>query len=149
MAEENHDNISNLYISPIAKKDGKKHNSNRDYKLQMKNMEKGLSLYWDGPDPQKFKTKINVGDYFIFWHHKNCVKIHKILNVFDPLCRLSSWTDNVGHSDRKVIELSSQFETILWDDYIDNFDGHKRCMGTKKVSEKKSKKIIDFLTQEY
>ena len=149
MAEENHANNSNLFISPIAKKDGEKHKSKRDYKLQMENMERGLSLYWDGPDPKKFKTKINVGDYFIFWHYKNYVKIHKILNIFDPLCRLPSWTDNVGHSDRKVIELSSEFETILWDNYIENFDGFKRCMGTAKVSEKKSKKIIEFLTQEY
>ena len=142
-------NNPNLFITPIAKKDGNKYKSNSDYKLQIENMNKGLSLYWDGPDPNIFKTKIKIGDYFIFWHHKKYVNIHKIINVYNPICRLPSWTDNVGHSDRSVIELTPQFEYISWDDYINNFDGYIRCMGTKKVSDKKSKKLINFLTQEF
>ena len=141
-------NNTNLYITPIAKKDGNKYKSNRDYQLQVENSKKGLSMYWDGPDPDKYNRPLK-GDYFMFWHHKKCVKVHKILNVFDPICRLPSWSDNVGHSDRAVIELTAACETIQWDDYINHFDGHKRCMGSKRVSDKKSKKIIDFLTQEF
>ena len=142
-------NSTNLFITPIAKKDGSKHKSNRDYKLQVENMNKGLSLYWDGPDPNKFKTPINVGDYFIFWHYEKYINIHKIINVFDPFCRLPSWTDNVGHSDRQVIELSPEVVSISWDEYINIFDGFKRCMGTARVSDKKSKKIIDCVTHSF
>lgn len=140
-------NCPNLYLTPIAKKDGEKYKSNRDYLLQVENSKKGLSMFWDGP-PNTFKTPLK-DDYFIFLHHKKCVKIHKILNVFDPICRLPSWSDNVGHSDRPVIELTAACETIQWDDYINNFDGYKRSMKTCRVSNERSKKIIDFLTQEF
>ena len=139
---------NNLYITPISKKDNKKHKPNRDYKEQLENINKGKFVYWDGPS-SKTKTKCKSGDYFMFWFYKEKVTIHKIINVYDPKYRLPSWSDNVGHSDRNVVELSSHFETISWDDYIQQFDGYKRCMGTCKVRDERSQKIINFLTQEF
>jgi hypothetical protein len=139
---------NNLYITPISKKDNKKHKPNRDYKEQLENVNKGKFVYWDGPSP-KTKAKSKSGDYFMFWFYEKEVRIHKIINVYDPKYRLPSWSDNVGHSDRNVVELSSHFETISWDDYIQQFDGYKRCMGTGKVRDEKAQKIINFLTQEF
>ena len=144
-------NNPNLYITPISKKDGDKHKPNRNYQLQLENCKKGLSMYWDGPGPhcKNSKIKICADDYFMFWRYNEYVNIHKILNILDPICRLPSWSEDIGHRDRPVLELSSNYETILWDDYITNFDGYKRCMSTRRVIEKRSKKIIDFLTQEF
>ena len=151
MSERKRENIQHmnnrnptLYITPIAKKDGK-YKSNMDYNLQMANMYNGESAYWYGPDPIKYKAKVKVNDYLIFWHYSKFVNIHKIINVIEPIYRIHSRTDNIEHNNRSLIELSSHFETILWDDYINNYNGYKRCMGTGRVSEKKSKKIVDLL----
>ena len=138
-------NIPNLYVTPIARVDGY-YKSKRDYELQMENLRNGIPIYWDGPDPRIYKNPLK-GDYFMFWHYENCVNIHKIINIFNPHNRLESWSDNVGHSNRCVLELSFEYKRIEWDDYINKFDGHKRCMGTKKVSDKRSKKIIEYMTR--
>ena len=143
---------TNIYITPIAKKDGKNHFPKRDFELQMENLSKGSTkIYWDGPDPKWIKKQPKVGDYFIFWLYKRFINIHKIQNVFEPSCRLPEWTDNVGHSDRLVVELSRNYEQIKWEDYINKFDGRKVCMGTLKIKDDKIEKnlILNFLTQEF
>jgi len=147
---------TNIYITPISTtpisttKERKEHFSKRDFELQMENLNKGITkIYWDGPPPKKTKKQPKIGDYFIFWHHKKFINIHKIQNVFSPICRLPEWSDNVGHSDRLVVELSCNYEQIKWKDYINKFDGYPNCWGTTRISEERSTKIIEFLTQEF
>ena len=140
-----------MYITPISSKDNKKHHPNRDYNEQMHRAELGKQIYWDGPENMNYNIDYDNdcnSDYFIFWFYKKCVKVHKIINVYDPNDRLPSWSDNVGHQNRPVVELSDTFELIDWDTYINHLNGYKRCMGTTKVVKSKNE-ILNFISIEF
>lgn len=122
-------NESFIVITPINK--NPKSKSNVDYREQLIRTESSdLSWYWDD---SQYNTA-RVGEYFGFYFYGIKVIIHKIIGVKDASERLPSWSDNVGQSNRKVLELSDSLFEIDWSTWI-SIGGAKRCMGTYKTTE--------------
>ena len=104
-------NNSNLIITPINK--NLKSKSYIDFCEQMSRINKRQQHMWDD-------SKDNMASRNdLFGYVQNCYKIDdttktdgniiifEITNVLKPIHRLDSWSDNVGHCNRNVIELSS------------------------------------------
>jgi len=102
----------NIVVTPINK--NIKSNSNRDFQEQMERIKGELQHVWDDS-----KDNLSVkGDLFAYVI--NCAKIddirrtdgnviiYEITDVLKPTNRLPTWSDNVGQSDRNVVELSSE-----------------------------------------
>ena len=130
-------NDQTLTITPISA--DIKNKANIDYQEQIDRVLSGLPLVWD--DSQYNKSR--KGDLFGFWMYKKKVVIHEIINVSKPHERLPSWSTNVGHGNRNVVELSTDNVIIPWEVWINKIDGAKRCMGTAPV-KKNLNKILKY-----
>jgi hypothetical protein len=117
-------NCDHLTITPINKT--LKSKSNIDFREQLERT-RTCELNWCWDDSKYNKAK--AGEYFAFMFYGTKVIIHKILAVKSPSERLPSWSQNVGQTDRNVLELSDPLKEILWDEWLEN-DGPLAHMGT-------------------
>lgn len=122
-----------LVISPISAKKTKPARLNYD-DLKLREME-GESLLWDD---SRFNQS-EVGDLFGFHMHAEHVIIHTIVGVFLPSERIPSWSLNVGHGSRNVIQLSEKCVTVEMDVWRE-LGGMRTCRGTTPV-----KKALDAI----
>jgi hypothetical protein len=54
--------------------------------------------------------------------------------VKPPSERLPSWSENVGQTNRNVLELSDPLKVISWEEWIKNGSSHV-CMGTYRTTD--------------
>ena len=118
------DITADVVITPICKQfqpivivDGqvtRKPDSKRDYNEQLERVARGEPMCWDDCG----SNKSCVGDFFGFRFQDDRVEVHKITDVYSPLCRLPSWSENVGQSDRNVLILSPVVCTLTWSEWI-------------------------------
>ena len=118
-----------MVITPINK--NKRSKSNIDYHEQLERVKTGGYIWcWD----DSVHNTAVVGDYFGFLFYNNSVHVHVITAIKSPSDRLPSWSANVGHSDRRVLELSDPVLSIDWETWI-RVGGCKRCMGTYRTTD--------------
>ena len=130
----------NILITPISKKyKSKGACSRKDWEEQMIRASKFEQMMWDDSSRNSSKP----GDIFIAWHFLKGVTFHRITEIKSVNERLSSWSTNVGQSDRQVLYITREFASMDWDSWI-KIGGHSRCMGTGNVSTAK-KNILDTL----
>ncbi len=123
------DNLYHLTLSPISK--DTKSPSYIDYNEQLSRvLHDGFQWCWD--DSRYNKAKI--GEYFAFYFHGMRVVIHRILDVKPPSARLPSWSRNVGHGDRNVLELSHPLLEISWIEW-QMMNGPESEMGTYTTTD--------------
>ena len=114
-----------------------------DYIEQKKRNEPILNgnLFWcwdDGPP-----NKACVGDVFIFWDYNGVGKggpgnpwgggdfiFHEVEAVRDPTNRLPSWSNNIGHQNRNVLELTPPKMTLTYEEMI-GYGAKPQYHGTK------------------
>jgi hypothetical protein len=120
-------NCDKLTITPINKL--LKSKSNIDFREQLERTFTG-ELNWCWDDSKYNKAK--VGEYFAFMFYGVKVIIHKILAVKSPSERLPSWSQNVGQTDRNVLELSGPLKELSWNEWLEN-DGPLAHLGTYTI----------------
>ena len=98
----------------------------KDYREQMNRVAAGHTLMWDAP--LRNRTQPSIGDYFIFWFHKEGIIVHRITDIRLPTSRLETWT-TPGDTDRDVLFLSPECCKMDWATFQEA-NGYKRCMGT-------------------
>tara|TARA_B100000768_G_scaffold181525_1_gene204901 strand:+ start:2690 stop:3220 length:531 start_codon:yes stop_codon:yes gene_type:complete len=137
------DNISKIFpiISPISK--NKKSKGLKDYNEQIFRYKNGETIMWD--DAKNNPTK-KPGGLFGFVHNGKRVEIHIITNIYNPIERLSSWSDNVGQSDRNVLILTKKLIEINWKQWV-NLGCPKKVQGTTRVVTAK-KKLTSYCLKE-
>ena len=122
-------NCNKLTITPINK--DLKSKSNTDFREQMERTCTGeLNWCWD----DSRYNKARAGEYFAFMFYGTKVIIHKILAVKPPSERLPSWSQNVGQTDRNVVELSEPLKEISWNEWLEN-EGPLAHLGTYATSD--------------
>jgi hypothetical protein len=97
--------FSHITITPIGKGSGAQTcRARSDYEEQrQRNVGHDENWCWDDG---KHNTS-QVGQLFAFRNNNDRMfTIHRIVSVKDPIHRLDTWSDNVGQSDRNVLELS-------------------------------------------
>jgi hypothetical protein len=123
------DNLCHLTLSPISK--DIKSPSYIDYNEQLSRvLHDGFQWCWD--DSRYNKAK--VGEYFAYYFHGMRVVIHQIMDVKPPSSRLPSWSKNVGHGDRNVLELSHPMVEISWIEW-QLMNGPESKMGTYTTTD--------------
>ena len=133
-----------LVITPISKSyKSQGPCARRDWDEQLVRTTEGKQMMWDD---SKHNTS-GVGDILMAWHHNEGVTCHLITSVKHPSDRLASWSGNVGHSDRNVIEIDSAFATIPWHLWL-AIGGNIRCMGTSNITTARDS-IISILRASY
>ena len=125
--EINEKYMKNIVLTPIAQ--GKNSRSNRDYNDQIIRRRNNEMHCWDD---SKDNNSVK-GDLFAYV--ENCLNIAPgiktpghmeifiILNIYSSKFRLPLWSDNVGQSERNVVELSK--DPI----FKGTFKDFKDCMG--------------------
>ena len=131
------DETQPFIVTPINK--NKKSKGRIDYNEQKTREAAGKKLMWD--DTSKNITK-KAGGLFAFVQNNLQVEICQITGVFSPEKRLPSWSENVGQTNRNVLELTNVIITLSWDEWISH-GGHKRVQGTTQVVSKD--KLIDYI----
>jgi hypothetical protein len=131
------DDTQPFIVTPINK--NKKSKSRIDYNEQMNRQTAGKKLMWD--DTSKNITK-KAGGIFAFVHNDNKVEICQVTGVFDPDSRIPSWSENVGQTNRNVLELTDVIMTLTWDEWISH-NGHRRVQGTTQVLTKD--RLIEYI----
>mgnify|MGYP001408902389 FL=1 len=131
------DDTQPFIVSPINK--NKKSKSRIDYNEQKTRETDGKKLMWD--DTSKNITK-KAGGIFAFVQNNHKVEICQVTGVFDPKSRLPSWSQNVGQTDRNVLELTNVIMTLTWDEWISH-GGHRRVQGTTQVLQKD--RLINYI----
>ena len=130
---------SKLVITPINK--NPKSPSNVDYAEQVSRV--GFKWCWD----DSCYNTATVGEYFGFVFNGGKVVIHRILEVKSPTERLPSWSRNVGHRNRNVLELSDPLLTIPWSKWQE-MGGHKKIQGTCRTELfSKRPMLFEYLTR--
>jgi hypothetical protein len=145
--EINMDVIDSITITPIAKNfkptpksqefdpndvTPSSPDSKRDYGEQLERMNDGLKPMWDD---SKFNKSKEITTLFAFVFNNECVRFHLILQVLSPENRLPSWSRNVGHGDRNVLELSNMIYEMDWNTWL-KLGGHKKVQGTTRLANK-------------
>jgi len=116
--------FKHLTITPINK--NLKSKSNIDFREQCARTRTGeLNWCWDDSRYNKAKS----GEYFAYLFYNTKVIIHKIIAVKPPTDRLPSWSENVGQTDRNVVELSEPLIEFTWQQWLEN-DGPESHLGT-------------------
>ena len=113
--------------TPINK--NHKSNSNRDYREQLDRHKMGLQLMWDDA---KGNPTNKVGGFFAFVHNSQEVTFHIITDILPPSQRLSTWSSNVGQTDRNVLYISDPILTIPWDCWL-SLGCPKKIQGTTRI----------------
>lgn len=131
-----------LVISPINKSTRSK--SHIDYMEQMQRSENDLPIFWDD---SRFNSTSASGGIFGFVKNNVCVEIHQIKRKMDSCNRLPSWSGNVGHQNRNVLQLSEKLMTIDWNKWV-SLGGPKRVQGTANVVGSKEI-IIDYIKSHF
>ena len=133
--EEPYIHPKNVFITPIAKayKPPDKPCSKRDWEEQQERERLGQQVMWDGPTLNRVQPV--GGDLMAVWFHKKYVDIYQISKVLKPTARLSSWSKNIGQTDRQVVYLNNPLR-IDWETWL-SLDGFKRCMGTGSINDAK------------
>jgi hypothetical protein len=68
--------------------------------------------YWD--DSQHNNSKI--GYYFVYYYRQECVYIHKIIRILNPIERpliMANW-----NTDRQILCLSEQLKKFTWNEWV-------------------------------
>ena len=149
--------IDSITITPIAKKfkpppKGKgpipnnvtpsAPDSKRDYNEQLERMNAGKKPMWDDT---KFNNSEANTTLFAFVFNNEYVRFHIIERVLSPSNRLASWSQNVGHGDRNVLELSNMIYEMDWDVWL-KLGGHKKVQGTTRIANEVTlKQMIEHL----
>jgi len=138
----------NITISPIGSS-VKNNKGLVDYNEQLK---RTCSLV-DGDqfwcwDDSRYNNAV-AGELFAFYFPKakNCtgsVIIHKILAVKSANNRLPSWSENVGQTDRNVLELSAPIKKYTMDEWV-QLDGPMSKMGTYQTDLSSRKLLCDSI----
>ena len=155
--EINMDIIDSITITPIAKNfksipkqkefdpndvTPSSPDSKRDYNEQLERMNDGLKPMWDDSKFNKSKQETTL---FAFVFNNECVRFHLILQVLTPENRLPSWSRNVGHGDRNVLELSNMIYEMDWNTWL-KLGGHKKVQGTTRLANKVTlKQMIEHI----
>jgi hypothetical protein len=136
-------NCEHLTITPINK--NLKSKSNLDFREQLIRTCTG-DLKWCWDDSKYNNAKIK--EYFVFLFYGNKVIIHQILDIKPPSERLDSWSENVGQTNRQVLELSMPLKELTWEEWIMN-DGPqgKQCTYTTKNLNKTRPKLYNVLQE--
>ena len=133
--------MSKMILSPINK--NIRSNSNRDYQEQKQRVNEGKLQYcWD----DTAKNMAREGEFFGFVFNGTMVRIHQIMGVKSPAHRLPSWHENVGQSDRNVLELSDQLIEIPWLQWI-AMGGSNKCQGTSHYLLDNRPELASFLNR--
>jgi hypothetical protein len=110
------------------------------YVEQMERYEEGKTLMWDDT---KYNSTKKAGGMFAFVQNGVKAQICQIVNIYPPKSRLSSWSANIGQSDRNVLELTDILVELTWDEWISN-GGHTNVMGTTNVNKNKNM-MLDYI----
>jgi hypothetical protein len=135
----------NMIISPIGSS-VKNNKGLIDYKEQLERTKIGNENWcWDD---SRYNTA-QPGELFAFFfpRSKNCtgkVVVHRILSVKSPTHRLPSWSENVGQSNRNVLELSPQLKVYTMDEW-EQLCGPMSKMGTYQTDLSVRKLLFDDL----
>lgn len=114
-------------VTPINKNYNSK--SNRDYREQKKRSTLDLQIMWD--DAKANPTK-HCGGCFAFVRNGQDATFHVITNILDPSKRLSSWSDNVGQTDRNVLYLSPPIFVLPWSQWL-SLGCPSKIQGTTRI----------------
>ena len=119
--------------------------SKKDWDEQLKRMENNLQMMWDDSSTNKSV----VGDLLAVCHNGISVDFHIITNILSPHDRLSTWSDNVGQTDRQVIYIDNLLYSMPWSQWISlsNYSSSFKCQGTKNTNDTVRKNIITYLLQ--
>tara|TARA_Y100000389_G_scaffold91985_1_gene88575 strand:- start:65 stop:619 length:555 start_codon:yes stop_codon:yes gene_type:complete len=158
--EEKTNIIDSLILTPIAKKfkptpkandddpndvAPSSPDSKRDYGEQLQRMGDGMKPMWDDSKFNKSKSHTTL---FGFVFNNECVRFHLIEQVLSPENRLISWSQNVGHGTRNVLELSNMIYEMEWNVWL-KLGGHKKVQGTQALANKSAlEQIIDHINNQ-
>ena len=119
--------------------------SKRDYGEQLERMNESMKPMWDDSKFNKSKSHTTL---FGFVFNNECVRFHLIEQVLSPENRLISWSRNVGHGNRNVLELSNMIYEMEWNVWI-KLGGHKKVQGTQALANKSAlEQIIDHINNQ-
>jgi hypothetical protein len=129
-------NIKSITITPIGSGKSKQTQRAREdfeeqvYKNNIENM--GVSTWcWDDSK----HNNSEVGQLFGFRNNNtHQFIIHVIISVKDPSHRLPLWSQNVGHSNRNVLELSHPIHEMTIQQWV-QMGGSNAHMGTHKSTK--------------
>lgn len=123
-------------LSPCSK-------TNWNEQLNRKNLNK--QMMWDDSST----NRSNKGDILATCFNRDKVDFYIIKKVLSPDNRLSTWSDSIGHSNRKVLYIDSLNYSMSWNQWINlsNYSSGWYCMGTKNAGIKTQKNIISHLLE--
>jgi hypothetical protein len=129
-----------IVLTPIA----------RDYKKKgpdsRKDWEEQLSLSggpknWDSWKPQK-SHQAKAGDLFVVVFRRckgvdGRVEIYPITDSHGTEDRLSTWAQNIGQTDRHVIDLGTRICELTWDEWAE-LNGDQKPQGTMRCNKNRA-----------
>ena len=104
---------------------------------------KSKTWAWDETDPKRTNFPPKKGQLFGFYAppkkgvRKGWIQIHRVKEICSTQNRPSSWSKNVGQTDRKVLILTEPLCTIGYDEW-NEMGGLKKQQGTYTSSLDKS-----------
>lgn len=137
---------SKILCTPIAKNfKSTAPCSKKDWQEQLQRKKDNLQMMWDDSSTNKSV----IGDLLAVCHNGISVDFHIITNILSSDDRLSTWSDNVGQSDRQVIYIDDLLYSMPWSQWISlsNYSSSFKCQGTKNTNDTARKNIITYLLQ--
>ena len=139
-------NIRQCMVTPIAsayKRQGAC--SRRDWEAQQQLEKEGSQMNWDGVPANR--GRMDKNDIFCAVYNPTIsrpgkVLVYPITDTHDPTQRPSSWANNIGKGDRRVLDLGKQICEMDWETWI-SLGGHRKVQGSTLV--KNSQKIVDYV----
>ena len=135
---------SKLLYTPVAKtKKSSGPCSKTDWEEQIIRHNNNQQMMWDDSPT----NKSNVGDVFATIFNSEKVDFYIITHLLPSNNRLTSWSNNVGQTNRQVLYISSLNYSINWDQWIQisNYSSSFKCQGTKNAGETTRRNIITHL----
>jgi len=135
---------SKLLYTPVAKtKKSSGPCSKKDWEEQLIRHTNNQQMMWDDSPT----NKSNVGDVFATIFNSEKVDFYIITQLLPSNNRLTSWSNNVGQTNRQVLYISSLNYSINWDQWIQisNYSSSFKCQGTKNAGEPTRRNIITHL----
>ena len=135
---------SKLLYTPVAKtKKSSGPCSKKDWEEQIIRHTNNQQMMWDDSST----NKSIVGDVFATIFNSEKVDFYLITQVLPSSNRLTSWSNNVGQTNRQVLYISSLNYSINWDQWIQisNYSSSFKCQGTKNAGESTRRNIITHL----
>ena len=119
--------------------------SKKDWQEQLERMKNNLQMMWDDSSTNKSV----VGDLLAVCHNGISVDFYIITNTLSPDDRLSTWSNNVGQTNRQVIYIDNLLYSMPWSQWLSlsNYSSSFKCQGTKNTNDTARKNIITYLLQ--